>query len=359
MAFKIVVMGGSFNPPTLAHKIIMQSAVDCIDAQMGIFVPVSHAYLKRKLRKDGGRICFSEEDRMKMLNIMCADDKRLSASDMEYGSFMVVTYDTLGKLQKRYPEAELYFLSGADKKKIIMDWAAKGDFLEKYHLIIVGRDGVDFERDFLEESELLDRRESFVFLQQPEGIDHISSTAVRKRMNLGESLEGFVQTEVMEMLDGISEKDFPEEIERFTEEYDFLSNICLSPFIWEGITWKTAENAFQASKFSSPDRRKEIALMSADKAKQRGNIISVSKEWEDEKVEIMESILRAKFSQNPDLEEKLIGTGDKILINGNNGKDLFWGIDRYSFCGENHLGKILMKIREERIQEQKKGVAKI
>ena len=138
-----------------------------------------------------------------------------------------------------------------------MDWAAKGDFLEKYHLIIVGRDGVDFERDFLEESELLDRRESFVFLQQPEGIDHISSTAVRKRMNLGESLEGFVQTEVMEMLDGISEKDFPEEIERFIEEYDFLSNTCLSPFIWEGIAWKTAENAFQASKFSSPDRRKE------------------------------------------------------------------------------------------------------
>lgn len=347
MGFKIVVMGGSFNPPTLAHKIIMQAAIDHIGAEMGIFVPVSHAYLKRKLRKSGCRICFSEEERLKMLNLMCADDKRLSSSDMEYGSFTVVTYDMLGKLQKRYPEAELYFLSGADKKKIIMDWGTKGDFLEKYHLIIVGRDGADLRKIFLEEPELLARQEAFVFLPQPEGIDHISSTEVRKRMNTGEGLQGFVQTEVIGMLDGISEKDFPEEIDRFTEEYDFMSNTFPAPFVWEGLSWKTAENAFQASKFCSLDKRKEMALMSVAKAKQRGSVITASAKWEEKKVEIMEDILRAKFSQNPDLKEKLIGTGNKILSNGNNGKDLFWGIDRYSFCGENHLGKLLMKIREE------------
>ena len=46
---KIVVMGGSFNPPTVAHFKLMKAAIDAIDASIGFFVPVSDAYLKRKM----------------------------------------------------------------------------------------------------------------------------------------------------------------------------------------------------------------------------------------------------------------------------------------------------------------------
>lgn len=347
MSFKIVVLGGSFNPPTLGHKKLMQAAVDHIGAKMGIFVPVSHAYLKRKLRKDGGRICFNEEERMKMLNFLCADDDRLSATDMEYGTSMAATRDTLRMLQERYPQAELYFLAGADKKDLIMKWAAEDEFLKRYRLIIVERDGVDCRENFWDESVAEACRAALVFMKQPEGIEKISSTEVRRRMNHGENLEGLVHPDIAEMLRGVTEKDYPEEIDRFIGEYDFLSNSYAAEFVWEGITWKTAENAFQGSKFSSRQEREAISRMSPEKAKQRGNMITGSAEWEAAKLEIMVSILREKFSQHPELEEKLLGTGNKVLINGNNGKDLFWGIDRYSFRGENHLGKLLMQIREE------------
>ena len=47
---KIVVMGGSFNPPTVAHFKLMKAAIDATNADIGFFVPVSDAYLKRKMR---------------------------------------------------------------------------------------------------------------------------------------------------------------------------------------------------------------------------------------------------------------------------------------------------------------------
>lgn len=41
MSNRIVVMGGSFNHPTVAHFVLMQAAIEAIDARMGIFVPTA------------------------------------------------------------------------------------------------------------------------------------------------------------------------------------------------------------------------------------------------------------------------------------------------------------------------------
>ena len=48
---KIVVMGGSFNPPTLAHEKLMEAAVNAIGADLGIFVPSSDKYVTRKMNR--------------------------------------------------------------------------------------------------------------------------------------------------------------------------------------------------------------------------------------------------------------------------------------------------------------------
>ena len=62
------------------------------------------------------------------------------------------------------------------------------------------------------------------------------------------------------------------------------------------------------------------------------------------KLGITEDVIRQKFN-NPELKEKLIATGDAELIEGNPWGDTFWGVCEGK--GENHLGKILMKIRSE------------
>lgn len=61
----------------------------------------------------------------------------------------------------------------------------------------------------------------------------------------------------------------------------------------------------------------------------------------------MYAVVRAKFSQNPDLLQRLIDTGDMELTEGNRWHDRYWGVDLMSGEGENHLGIILMKVRTE------------
>ena len=67
----IVIMGGSFNPPTLAHYRLMKHAIEAIDATHGYFVPVSDAYLRRKMRHAHPPVVLSPELRIKMLQV-CA-----------------------------------------------------------------------------------------------------------------------------------------------------------------------------------------------------------------------------------------------------------------------------------------------
>ena len=58
----------------------------------------------------------------------------------------------------------------------------------------------------------------------------------------------------------------------------------------------------------------------------------------------MYQILKSKF-QNPELSKLLLETGDCELIEGNTWGDQFWGVCKG--VGENNLGKLLMKVREE------------
>lgn len=67
----------------------------------------------------------------------------------------------------------------------------------------------------------------------------------------------------------------------------------------------------------------------------------------------MKDILICKFKQNPDLAQKLIATGDSILVEANDWGDTYWGYDTDNNYGKNRLGYILMEIRDLLIQEAK------
>jgi predicted NAD-dependent protein-ADP-ribosyltransferase YbiA (DUF1768 family) len=54
-----------------------------------------------------------------------------------------------------------------------------------------------------------------------------------------------------------------------------------------------------------------------------------------------------KFYVYKNLGDMLLSTGDELLIEGNTWGDTYWGVDLKTGIGENKLGKILMKVREE------------
>lgn len=79
-------------------------------------------------------------------------------------------------------------------------------------------------------------------------------------------------------------------------------------------------------------------------AKRLGRKVKLRDDWEEVKLDIMTEVVSQKFLQHPHLIEMLLQTGDEELVEGNKWGDRFWGVCKGK--SENHLGKILMKIRD-------------
>ncbi len=355
---RIVVMGGSFNPPTIAHLRLMETAMKAVGARKGIFLPVGEAYLKRKMRKSEDRIRLSAQMRMDMLRAMCGERAELLISDLEIRNPLSYTRQSMGTLQEEYPSAELYFIAGADKFPMLKSMASGDDFLERFHVILFAREGVDAKELVRRDEKLSLFSASFVHTKQPEGVEGISSTAVRKLIANWEAEKSypFLCKDVWEMIRYLTPDDFPPEIERFRGEYDFLSNSFPSPILYNGLTFSCAEAAFQAAKCELDSDKKRIAQSDGSRAKSIVARIEPRPGWEEEKLGVMEAVLRIKFSQAPELARKLVDTNNAILIYGNNKKDYYWGKDMYTDRGENHLGRLLMQLRLELQRETQRDM---
>lgn len=134
-------------------------------------------------------------------------------------------------------------------------------------------------------------------------------------------------------------------ISSFRDEYFFLSNFYPVEIKLDGIVYPNAEAAFQAQKtLDVEERRKFSMLKNPVQAKRLGRKVKLRDDWEEVKLEIMTEIVSQKFLQHPHLIEMLLQTGDEELVEGNKWGDRFWGVCKGK--GENHLGKILMKIRD-------------
>lgn len=131
-------------------------------------------------------------------------------------------------------------------------------------------------------------------------------------------------------------------INKFIGRYFFLSNFFSSNIYYKNHKYLNAEAAFHAQK--CPGREKEFENLNPSQAKRLGRSVPLRKDWEEIKIKEMENILKAKF-KNYNLRKKLLETGEQELIEGNNWKDDFWGV--CTSKGQNNLGKLLMKIRED------------
>lgn len=136
-------------------------------------------------------------------------------------------------------------------------------------------------------------------------------------------------------------------ISEFRGKYRFLSNFYPSPITYARIRYPTVEHAFQASKTTDHEGRRRVSILpTPGLAKKAGRRLPLRPDWEDVKLAVMEELLRRKF-QDTTLGLALVGTRPHELVEGNTWGDRYWGIDLRTGHGENHLGLLLMKIREE------------
>ena len=143
------------------------------------------------------------------------------------------------------------------------------------------------------------------------------------------------------------------QILEFDREYRFLSNFWPATINIDGAEYPTVEHYYQAMKSDNPSIQDTIRNLSGPgKAKRYGKQVTLRGDWEKIKMGIMEKGIKAKFEQHPELMRKLIELKDYELIEGNNWGDDFWGVTLDNMIGDNFLGKLLMKIRDENLPKE-------
>ena len=353
-------MGGSFNPPTIAHLKLMRAAIEQlsagahIESVRGVFVPSSYAYVRRKMSKlpdSADHTVLPEKLRYDMLNTfneiiggLCVDGRELGTSN-EKGH----TIDTLSAIQKENPNAQVYFIFGGDKLEGLTRWGSYEPMVKHFKIIIFERNGVSPKQIIQSNEELSKYADSFVILQTPKGINSISSTAVRERVSRNERADDMLTHEVYTMLLADKKKK-DNTILCFQGDYHFLSNFERAQFSWDYWPyWDSAEAAFQSAKCVNEKERRQFTKSSItpSEAKRMGRRVRLRPDWEQIKDGIMEEIVRAKFFQIEPFARKLMDTGNAELMEGNTWGDTYWGVDLFTMQGQNKLGKILMKIRAE------------
>ena len=142
-------------------------------------------------------------------------------------------------------------------------------------------------------------------------------------------------------------------IDNFRGEFFFLSNFYPCKMTILGLEFKTSEAAYQAMKACDMS---DACLIAAEPTpggtKKRGNTIEIRPDWDDIKLDVMDFVLRMKF-KNKALREKLVATDNAMLIEGNTWGDIVWG--QVDGVGKNYLGKLLMRLRQEFIEEDAIG----
>ena len=128
--------------------------------------------------------------------------------------------------------------------------------------------------------------------------------------------------------------------------YNWFSNFNPSSMMIDGKEWPSVENYYQAMKTTNPTLQEAIRLVPPSESKKLGKKLTIRPDWEEIKVQVMLTALKAKWSL-PEWKQKLLSTNDEVIVEWNNWGDRIWGATDKDCKGQNILGCLLMQIREE------------
>ena len=136
-------------------------------------------------------------------------------------------------------------------------------------------------------------------------------------------------------------------IKEFQGEYRWLSNFAYADVVLDGVTYRSVEHAYMAAK--SLDKEWRFFCKNAERAgdvKRASRGIILRDDWENVKTDVMYQLLKQKYNL-PRYQSLLLATGDEYIQEGNMWNDKFWGVCLKTGKGENVLGKLIMKIRDD------------
>lgn len=137
-------------------------------------------------------------------------------------------------------------------------------------------------------------------------------------------------------------------ISEFKNDERWLSNFAPVRIELDGRVFFSVEHAYMSAKSDEYDWKDFCANpnTSASHVKRASRDIQLIHDWDNIKLYVMEECVRKKFNQEP-YRTKLLNTGDIHIQEGNYWNDKFWGVCLKTNRGENHLGRLIMQVRDE------------
>ena len=182
-----IVYGGAFNPPTLAHEVILQACVDFASpTESEVWVMPSGARLDKAI--DVPRASRLRYVRAMIADVACGEvtvDVNTSELDRTYPT---ETHDTVRSLRSEYPGRDFRFVFGADSTQTMASWQGGQELLDELPMLVVDRPGSQINP--------LARHAMTLSVITPD----VSSTEVRRRRQAGEPVDGMVSRAVLSML---------------------------------------------------------------------------------------------------------------------------------------------------------------
>jgi len=144
-ARRVGIMGGTFDPIHHGHLVAASEVADRYALDEVVFVPTGHPWQK-------GDVAVSPaEDRYLMTVIATASNPRFTVSRVDVDrDGPTYTVDTLRDLRGVYgPDAELFFITGADALARILSWKDAEQMFKLAHFVGVTRPGFELNDDHL------------------------------------------------------------------------------------------------------------------------------------------------------------------------------------------------------------------
>ena len=180
---KLIILGGAFNPPTIAHFALAEQILNEIEnVEKLIFMPVNSNYKKSEKP-------IENEYRYNMLQMICKDNPKFEVSRLELDyNRVLTTIETLRILKQQYTEHEIIFAAGTDNLKELETWNNSQDILDEFKLLVFERGEDDFEQ-VVQESEFLRKNKSSLIKLENNFKTTLSSTYLREKVRRGKSIK--------------------------------------------------------------------------------------------------------------------------------------------------------------------------
>ncbi|MEO8209287.1 MAG: nicotinate-nucleotide adenylyltransferase [bacterium] len=176
---KYGILGGTFNPPHIAHSIVADTVREELELDKIIFIPSGNPPLKESI---------SAEHRLAMASLAFESNSNFEVSDIEIQNAKEKSYsvNTLQKLKKLYKKEEsvLYFIIGVDNLLELHRWKEPDKLFELSEVIVINRPNYSVD---ISKTKFADKVE---FVNVP--FLEISSSMIRDYVSIGRSIKYLV-----------------------------------------------------------------------------------------------------------------------------------------------------------------------